>query len=183
MHSFLVAEWKTMVAIAVFCGGIFAWFYVDECQKEAKKDAPHVYTCLGAGAFLKNYHLGSPLEVLAHDLDGFQKTQDEALHLVRYARQDGAIALNFRNQKLTAIEYYPKFDDDKRACLDDIDAFKQAAQPVAQSIRAGHRVDVIYDGLIHVQEREDSETEEGADTLTDVGWIVKAKESAPNASK
>ena len=37
MKDFLIAEYKTLLLVILFCGSIFSWFYVRELEKDAEK--------------------------------------------------------------------------------------------------------------------------------------------------
>ena len=172
MHSFLVAEWKTIVAVIVFCGGIFAWFYHEELRREAEENAPYPYTCLGAGEHFREYLLGTPMAELQGAVAGFARTRDDGLDVDRFESPDGAYSLNFRHGRLAAIEYYPEKDGNAE-CAADAEHFKSKASTVAQAIPVGGHIDQIYDGMILVQERENRQTDEGEETVyRDVGWVI-----------
>ena len=107
MHSFLKAEWKTILGVFVFCGSIFAWFYVQELRKAEAEAAPYQYECLRAGDGILDYRLGMTFDELSGGIKDFTRTEDAVLGVSRYARADGALALNFRNNQVVSIEYYP----------------------------------------------------------------------------
>ncbi len=180
MHAFLVAEWKTIVAVFVFCGAIFLWFYVEELQREEQENAPYPYTCLGAGDHVQKYKLGTPELVLAGELAGFMESREEDLGVVRYEKPP--YSLTFRDGVLSAIGYFPGENADA-TCTEDAEQWKKSASIVAEPIRVSSRVDNIYNGMIQVQERETSTGEDGEEVITyrDVGWIVIPKQLKDDA--
>ena len=176
MHSFLKAEWKTMLAVVVFCGAIYGWFYHAEVEKARALDAPYVFECLRAGDGFLDYKLGTPLQALEPQLqsDGFARSRDELFNVTRYARPDGAVALSFRDDKLAAIEFYPEKTENNPSCTSDIVKWRASQRPVAQEIVANDRQFVIYDGLVEIKQ-SDPVSGEDKPTYHDFGWLVLAR--------
>lgn len=174
MHSFLKAEWKTILIVFVFCGAIYGWFYHDEVVKARELDAPYVYECLRAGDGFLDYALGTPLQTLEPQLQGFTQTRDDLFDVTRYTRPDGAVVLAFRSDKLTAIEFYPKKTENNPSCTSDIVKWRASQRPIAEEIVADGRQFVIYEGLVEIKE---SEPVSGNDTPVyhELGWLVLPK--------
>ncbi|MBO4350690.1 MAG: hypothetical protein J6A01_07090 [Proteobacteria bacterium] len=178
MHSFFKAEWKTILALVVFGGALYGWFYFDAVKKAEKAAAPYEYTCIQAGKALMDYHLGTDLKTLEPQLKDFQSSRDDALHTVRYTRNDGLIALNFRADKLASIEYWPNSDIPMPNCEADIAEFTKTNKPTSESIPANNQNWLIYSGLVAIesvsQKTEDELPSESAEPQTPqkIGWIV-----------
>ncbi|MBQ9243423.1 MAG: hypothetical protein IJ165_09395 [Proteobacteria bacterium] len=176
MHSFLKAEWKTILAVILFCGAIFGWFYHDEVEKERIQNTPYTFECLRAGSGLLDYALGTPLKSIEQKLqsEGFSRSQDSLLSLTRYERPDGAVALNFRDDALSAIEFYPKKTENIPSCANDIVNWKATARPVAQEIVSNDTKFIIYEGLVEMQQ-SDPISDGSEAKFHDHGWLVLAK--------
>lgn len=176
MHSFLKAEWKTILAVFLFCGAIFGWFYHDELEKERRENAPYVYECLRVGDGLLEYKLGTPRQALEPQLQAqnFTRTEDAPLHITRYERPDGAIALSFRDDTLAAIEFYPKKTENNPSCANDIVNLRSSIPMVASPIITDNTALIIYDGLVEIRQSEPISGDK-APEYHDYGWIVLAK--------
>lgn len=169
MHSFLKAEWKTILGVIIFCGAIFAWFYVQEMRKAEAAAAPYEYECLRAGDGILDYRLGMTFDELSDTIRDYTQTEDTVLGVSRYERSDGALALNFRDNRVVSIEFYPDKTEPDSRCISDAKIWKSTSKDVAEPIPAGNRVHIIYEGLILIQEQQpDDEKKE----KKDIGWIV-----------
>ena len=182
MHSFLKAEWKTILALILFGGALYGWFYFDAVKKAEKAAAPYEYTCIQAGKSLMDYQLGTDLSTLEHRLGDFQSSRDEALNTVRYARNDGLIALNFRADKLASIEYWPNPDVPMPNCEADIAEFTKTHQPTSESIPANDQTWIIYKGLVAIESIPQKTSDEApsdsviSEKPAKIGWIVTNRE-------
>ena len=182
MHSFLKAEWKTLLLVFVFGGVLYGWFYHQEVQKAEKAAAPYEYKCIKAGVGLLEYQLGTSLNELAPQLGDFKSTADEALNTVRYVRNDGMIALNFTADRLASAEYWPTDDLSIPSCDIDVVVFAKQNAPVSESISANDQKWIIYDGVVAVESDPQSkmlENEEGTEFTNEkpkkLGWIMTGK--------
>ena len=182
MHSFIKAEWKTILSVFVFCGILYGWFYHKEVQKAEMAAAPYEFTCIRAGVGLLGYQLGTPLAELAPQLGDFKPTPDEALHAVRYERNDGVIALNFAADRLASVEYWPKGDASIPRCDIDSAVFTKQNAPTAGPIVANEQRWIRYDGLVAVEDNPNPTAAENEDVTEaesqkpqKIGWIVVGK--------
>ena len=85
MHSFIKAEWKTILTLIILGGALYGWFYLDAIKRAEEAAAPYEYTCIRAGKGLLDYELGTPLSTLEPQLNAFQQTRDDALQVIRYS--------------------------------------------------------------------------------------------------
>ncbi|MBQ9395323.1 MAG: hypothetical protein IJU23_07370 [Proteobacteria bacterium] len=177
MNSFLKAEWKTIVGIIVFGGAIFGWFYYQEILKLQVEDAKYQFTCLHAGTGFRDFNLGTSYKDNAAALTNYKKTDDNLLNLTKYESPDGTTILTFRNDKLSAIEFYPLPDNHDEACKNDFTEFSKKNQMINAPIRHDDRIDFSYDGLISVKKAKiqpDSAdpTKTAKEELEEIGWII-----------
>lgn len=172
MYTFLKAEWKTITALVIFCGIIYAWFYAEEVRKEENKNKPYVFECLRAGKGILEYELGTPLDALTSKLQTFKRTEDPSLNLVRYERPDGAIALNFRFQKLASVEFYPDKTEELAACTADADQFLKTNKIAAEPIQTAEYQLMIYEGMNQILKMPDHTTQDAQPQP--YGWIALA---------
>ncbi len=178
MHSFFKAEWKTILALTLFGGALYGWFYFDAVKKAEKAAAPYEYTCIQAGKALMDYQLGTNLKTLEPQLLDFQSSRDEALNTIRYTRNDGLIALNFRAEKLSSIEYWPNPAISMPSCEADIAEFTKTHKSTSEAIAANDQNWIIYPGLVAIEStkantNDDTSLEASNDTKPEkIGWIV-----------
>lgn len=173
MYTFLKAEWKTIVTLIIFCGAIFTWFYIDEIRKEELKTKPYEYECLKSGEGLLSYQLGTHLNALQSQITDFKRTEDKPLNIVRYEQPDGAIALNFRQDILVSIEFYPQKTDEIEACASDAAEWQNTQKLIAEPIKAIQYQDFIYEGMVMVMESSSFSSENPELTLH--GWVIVPK--------
>ena len=158
MHSFLKAEWKTIVGMILFCGAIFGWFYHDEIVKSQQKNAEYAMKCMVPGQSFRQYQLNTPASAL--NLDGFVKSTDDVLHIDSYKSQDGTTILNIRDGKLTSIEYYFPTDDEEEDCHADVKYWTSRNSQVAEPLTENKRSHLIYEGLILIRDTVESPASE-----------------------
>ena len=186
MHSFFKAEWKTIVAVILFCGAIFGWFYHDEIVKSRQNTEEYTMTCMVPGQSFQNYQLNTPISDL--NLEGFTKTTDEILQTESYKNAEGSLILNFRNGKLSSIEYYFPTDDKTAPCYADMKYWVSNHNEVAESLTENQRTHRIYEGFVLIQDTiespqntestentedsEDSEEEESKTIVKTTGFII-----------
>ena len=186
MHSFFKAEWKTIVAVVLFCGAIFGWFYHDEIVKSRPDPEAYTMTCMEPGHSFQNYQLNTPVSAL--NLEGFTKTTDEILHTETYKHAEGSLILNFRDGKLSSIEYYFPTDDKTEPCYADMKYWVSNHQEVAESLTENKRTHRIFEGIVLIQDTiappentessanssssDDSEDEEPSTNIKTTGFII-----------
>lgn len=162
MHDFLVAEWKTLVAVVLFCGCIFGWFYADEVEKSKIDNAQYQMKCIRPGESVLGYKLGTPVSQL--DLAGFTATNGGLENTTQYHSSDDGIVLTFRNDILVAAQIaidHPDFSD---SCKEDLKHFKKSTSTVAQAIPFEKSTDNIYEGLVVVTQTTPASDNEDEDT-------------------
>ena len=149
MHDFIVAEWKTLLAVLLFCGCIFGWFYADEIEKAKNDNKQYQMTCIQPGESILGYKIGTPISQI--DLSGFMPFDNADLHVTQFRPKDNSdIVLTFRDNKLVTIELTLDNPDFSETCREDLKYFKKKNSPVAQSIAVGDTTDNIYEGLVLV---------------------------------
>ena len=154
MRDFIVAEWKTLLAVIIFCGGIFAWFYHDELQNAAQEQKDeYQMTCLHPGQSVMDYAIGTPSS--QYDLSRFERSNDDTFGISTYTRDDGAVTLTFRDDKLVSAEILVGAGVLPIDCLNDYHHYKTTEQPEAESISYGDTTDAIYKGLVVVTQNPD----------------------------
>lgn len=180
MHDFLRTEWKTIVAVTVFCAVIYGWFYAQEREKKAEKDKPYVYSCFRPGVALGQYALGA--EKSSVKLAGFSPVQSESAEFgaESFASPQNDIVLNFRNGVLAAIEFFPsRHDDEDGACGRDIEQFLKTNRSVSQDIPVADRTNAIYAGAVYISHAKPDAG--GAKTADDDADIKDDADNEENA--
>lgn len=180
MHSFLKAEWKTIVTVTLFCSAIFGWFYYQETLKEEVKDAPYEFTCIFAGNGLFNDKLGMSYDELAPKLSGFSQSEDKAIGTAQFESPDHVIIYHFRQNRLTSIEYYPDMEHLDDNCAADFDQIKKTKSQIAEPISYQNRTNHIYEGIVIVKENieqtdgSNSDLNDSSNEVKsqDIGWII-----------
>ena len=159
MHDFLVAEWKTLLAVLLFCGCIFAWFYADEVKKAQNDNSQYQMTCIRPGESILDYKLGTPISQI--DLTDFIPSSNANLHVTQYRKNnDSSVTLSFRDDKLITVEVDLQNPDFSDTCREDLKFFKKKQSPVAQSIPVGDTTDNIYEGLVLVTKTTPSDDDD-----------------------
>lgn len=176
MYTFLKAEWKTIVVLLIFCGGIYAWFYAEEVRKEELKNKPYTFECLRSGEGILSYKLGTSVSALQAEIQGFQRTEDAPLGLVRYERPDGAFILNFRHDILVSVEFYPEKTESIAACVSDIAKWKDTYRMIAEPIQTEDLENTIYEGMVQIQRV--TKSDENTVIKEPYGWIAVPKTQA-----
>ena len=148
MHDFIVAEWKTLLAVFLFCGCIFGWFYADEIEKAKEDTKQYQMACIRPGESVLGYKLGSSSSQF--DLSGFTASDVNLPNTRQYRNSDNTITLTFRDDKLVAAQISLDAPDFSDACKEDLKHFKKTASTVAQAIPFDQSTDNIYEGLVVV---------------------------------
>lgn len=180
MNSFLKAEWKTIVAVTLFCGAIFGWFYYQETLNIEAEEASYEYTCIFAGEGLLSDKLGMTYDELAPKLSGFLKSEDKTIDTTSFESPDHIITYHFRQNRLASIEYYPDMNNLDEACAADFEQFKKTHSQKSAPILSQDKKTIAYEGLVIVQGKikNTNETESSFNNddnevkLRDIGWII-----------
>ncbi len=167
MKDFLVAEYKTILLVLLFCGGVFSWFYMSELQKaEAKEEETEEtwnYTCLEPGRMVRSYQIGQA----APAIDETWQAEKEALGVTSLKKLNDpeSLVINVRDNKIQSIEFFPAAED--KTCADDFTAWKDAGHGlIHESLNVGYRTYNRYDGITDVQ------CQTGKDTFENCGYII-----------
>ena len=72
MHSFLKAEWGTIVAVFLFVGLIYGYFYYKEVSRQNEKTDRYVMQCIHPGKGLLDYKLNTSVSEI--NLQDFEKS-------------------------------------------------------------------------------------------------------------
>lgn len=155
MHDFFRNEWKTILIVTIFCAAIYSWFYVQDSEKKAEANSPYVYTCFRPGAALGQFVLGTPKSDV--DLSAFAMNPAASgdFGVESWASAKGDITLNFRNEKLASIEFFPsRYGGDIDACKRDIEEFKKNSSPIAQPIPVENRTNIMFAGAVYVSRQD-----------------------------
>ncbi len=168
MHDFIVAEWKTLLAVCLFCGCIFGWFYADEIEKAKEDTKQYQMSCIRPGESVLDYKLGTPRAQF--DLSAFTASDSGLPNTTLYQNSDNTTILAFRDDMLVAAQISLDAPDFSDACKDDLKHFKKTASAVAQAIPFEQSTDNIYEGLIVVTQTipaaSDDEGEDASKTAT-----------------
>ncbi len=163
MKDFLIAEYKTIILVLLFCGGIFLWFYERELAKDqAKKEAKvWVYTCMEPGKRVGDYTLGTQ----APQQDNtWEIVHDAVPGLTVWRHTNDNIVLNVApDNTIRTIEFYP---DEERydACNADFEAGTKGKSP-SSSIKVDGTLYIRYSGIQSVSRLVEEQQKV-------VGWIV-----------
>lgn len=164
MKDFLIAEYKTLILVLLFCGSIFSWFYVRELEKDAEKTkkTEWVYQCLEPGKRVGTYHLGASAP--AFD-DTWEALTDAVPGMTSWRHQGGDMIINVSaDNTIRTIEIYPS-DETYETCQADFDNWKKTNQPTASPFKAGALAYYRYAGIHSVSRITDG-------SITQIGWIV-----------
>ena len=163
MKDFIIAEYKTIILVLLFCGGIFMWFYNRELSKEkAKAEAKAwVYTCLEPGKRVGDFTLGSPAPALD---DRWEVVRDVLPGMTVWRQSQGGIVLNVSpDNTIRTIELYPD-EANYDACNADFEAGIKGKSPTS-SIKVDGTLYIRYAGIQSVSRLVEEEQKV-------VGWIV-----------
>ena len=163
MKDFLIAEYKTIILVLLFCGGIFFWFYERELAKDqAKEEAKAwVYTCMEPGKRVGDYTLGTQAPPLD---EHWEKVTNVIPGMTVWRHDLGDIVLNVApDNTIRTIELYP---DEERyeACNADFEAGTKGSSPTV-SIKVDGTLYIRYSGIQSVSRLVEEQQKV-------VGWIV-----------
>jgi len=166
MKDFLVAEYKTIILVSLFCGGVFSWFYINELLKaEPVEEVEEVwnYTCLEPGKMVRTYQLGQD----APAFDNTWQSNSEPLGVTSWKKKDSPeeLVINVRDNKIQSIEFFPAAEE--KACAADFEAWGRSGHSIIhESLNVGYRTYNRYDGITEIQ------CKTGKDTSENCGYII-----------
>ncbi len=165
MKDFLIAEYKTIILVLVFCAGIFSWFYVRELEKDAQKNAKTdwAYTCMEPGRGVNAYHVGDAAP--AFD-DSWERVEDVP-GITMWRQNGGELAVSVRDGHIWAIEYAPKDEALRSKCVADLEHWTASHPLNSAPISAGENQYLRYPGVVDIMRSHDGET-------THQGWIINS---------
>ncbi|MCL2325834.1 MAG: hypothetical protein FWC40_04965 [Proteobacteria bacterium] len=179
MRDFLVAEWKTLLFTIVFCSAIFGWFYFDEARHvlSTKAETAHHYTCLKPGEALAGFELGLTQQAFENGAQAknFSRLPDESpLGMASFGNAEGSLRLNFFQDRLQTIEYYPATMAPDDACRRDFAEWARHSPQNSAPIFAEGNIYARHPGVIVVRhEAPDAPlSNTNAATTSLRGWIV-----------
>lgn len=153
MKDFLLAEYKTIILVLLFCGGVYTWFYLDELEKaESKQNEPietWTYTCFEPGKMAKGYNIGDA----APAFDDSWKAISEPQNVTSWQHAGSAddLVLNVRNDRIRSIEFSLLGEQDN-ACSDDLTEWLKTHKQLHESLVIGNREYQRYDGMTLILE-------------------------------
>ena len=162
IKDFFIAEYKTIILVLLFCGGIFGWFYYSELQKEEAKKF-HPYECMEPGVRLKDYYIGKT----APQFDDSWEQTSELPGLVTWRHQGNDIIINLKDNIIKTIEYYPA-EDDLKKCSEDFKYWRKSHSTKSASIISDNKVYTKYTGVVEVAHAGKSDDERN------YGWIINS---------
>ncbi|MBQ1266006.1 MAG: hypothetical protein IIY06_04465 [Proteobacteria bacterium] len=164
MKDFLIAEYKTIILVLLFCGGIFFSFYAREVQKDAEKAKAKawVYQCMTPGKSVGDYVLGKPAPTFD---DTWESITDAVPDMTVWRHFGGDMIINVdKNNTIRTIELYPS-EERFETCQADFDAWAQNNKSTSAPIKKDDTYYTRYPGILTVSHLSDN-------ALKTFGWII-----------
>lgn len=153
MKDFLLAEYKTIILVLLFCGGVYTWFYLNELAKaDSQQNEPietWTYTCFQPGKMAKGYIIGDD----APTFDNSWKAISEPSNVTawQHAGSTDNLVLNVRNNRIRSIEF-SLLSEQNNACSDDLNEWLRTHKQHHESLVIGNREYQRYDGVTVILE-------------------------------